>query len=55
MTKLMEKKIMNISLKEAPSSIESRNLELARKITPERDQRSIIRTKMIPELDKNIR
>jgi hypothetical protein len=37
MTSLTEKKITNILLMKAPISTEPRNLELARKITPERN------------------
>jgi hypothetical protein len=56
MTSLTEKRITNISLTEAPISIGPRNLESARKITPGKNLRSTIQTRVrIPELDKKIR
>jgi hypothetical protein len=55
MTSLTEKRIVNISLTGAPIPTGSRNLESARKTTPERNLRSMIRTRVgIPELDKKI-
>jgi hypothetical protein len=56
MTSLTEKRIMNISLTEAPISTGPRNLELARKIIPGKNLRSTIQTRVgIPELNKKIR
>jgi hypothetical protein len=52
MTSLTEKRI---SLTEAPILTGPRNLELAQKTTPEKNLRSIIRTRVeIPELNKKI-
>jgi hypothetical protein len=45
MTSLTEKRIVNISLTEAPISTGPRNLESARKITSGRNLRSTIQTK----------
>jgi hypothetical protein len=51
----MEKRIMNILLTRAPISTGSRNLELTRKTTPERNLISTFWTRVgIPELDKKI-
>jgi hypothetical protein len=54
MINLTEKRIANISLKEAPILTGPRNLELAWKTTSERNRRSTIRTRdKILELDEN--
>jgi hypothetical protein len=55
MTSLTEKRIANILLTEAVISIRPRNLELTRKITPEKRIRSINWTRVgISELNKKI-
>jgi hypothetical protein len=55
MISLTEKRIANISLTEALISIGPRNLESARKITPESNLKLMIRTRVgIPELVQKI-
>jgi hypothetical protein len=55
MTNLTEKRITNILLMEAPISTRPKNLESTWKITPEKNLRSTIQTRVgILELDKKI-
>jgi hypothetical protein len=56
MTNLTEKRITNILLTKAPIPTGPRNLESARKITPGKNLRSTIQTRVgIPEIDKKIK